>query len=81
MKFLIFLTLLFTLSCASTPKEKYQSQLDFESYCSRSEGSLKKQIALGVLEAAAGSQGIDLSLQRGRCEEYYNKRDIDYRRK
>ena len=77
------LTIMFVITlsgCATRPKfDSFKAQSCIKVYCDNSEDSVKKAAALKLTEIAASIYNVDLDLNRGFCEEYYTKRDIDYR--
>jgi len=81
MRIIIASILLLLISgCSSFPKiDTFQSQSCVVVYCEDSEHNKSKAAGLKLIEIIGASQGIDIKLGRGFCEQYYTKRDIDYR--
>lgn len=76
------ITLSFISGCSLlAPALKYKLFDDFESqhqlmlYCENSEGHSGKIAGLMLIEIAASTQNIDLELNRGLCEKYYQRRE------
>ena len=68
--------------CAGNkPKfDSFKAQSCLQVYCESSENSKSKRAGLALVGIAASVYNIDLDLNRGICEEYYNKRyGADYR--
>jgi len=79
-RFNILLLLAVLLGCTSAPKlDSFQAQSCVLVYCESSENSKVKSAGLKLTEIALATQGVDLELNRGFCEEYYTKRALDYR--
>ena len=72
----IFLTLL--QGCGFTA-DTFQSHSCMVVYCESSENSKVKAAGLKLIDIASQTQGVDLELDRGFCEEYYTRREFDYR--
>lgn len=81
---LMYLAAVITLSAGCSllvPIVKYKLFDDFESqhqlmlYCEATEYHAGKQAGLRLIEIAARTHNIDLQLNRGICEKYYQRRE------
>ena len=75
----IIVILFLLTSCSALKMDTFQKQSCVVVYCESSESNKTKAAALKLLEITAATQGADLKLGRGFCEEYYTKRALDYR--
>lgn len=80
---LITITLITTLitSCATfnatklSASDRFKFQACTTVYCERWETSKIKKAGLKLVEIALITQGVNLDIGRGFCEEYYSKRE------
>jgi len=75
----LLLSLLFSGCTQGVALDSFQAQSCRVVYCESSENSKVKAAGLKLIAIALATQGVDLTLGRGFCEEYYMKREIDYR--
>ena len=74
---LIVLFVVTLTGCATKPRfESFKAQSCIVVYCESYENSKVKKAGLVLIDIAASSQGIDLDLGRGFCEEYYRHREF-----
>jgi len=74
------LSIMFVLAisgCSTIPKfDSFKAQSCLVVYCESSENNKVKKAGLVLVDIAANSQGIDLDLNSGICEQYYNNREV-----
>ena len=76
----IILFMLVITGCSTQHKfDSFKAQSCIYVYCESSEYNKAKKAGLKLVEIAASIYNIDLELNRGICEEYYTKRELDYR--
>lgn len=74
---ILLLTLALLQGCSTAPKlDSFQAQSCLVVYCQSSESSKVKKAGLKLVEIAASTQNIELSLERGICEKYYKNTQL-----